>query len=107
MGQLAKYSLALIRRSNGLLVLTGVISSHSPTRCYNKHKMSAQRIRDYVVKHWQNIATYGTLFSTLTIVLVWRLGSLVHGYSSGEAHTYAAAQTMHGLLGSPLNAPFL
>lgn len=69
--------------------------------------MSTERIRDYLAGHWRNVAIYGALFILLGSALLWRLSSLVPGYSQDEVATYNAAQSLHALLHDPANAPFL
>jgi hypothetical protein len=68
--------------------------------------MSVQKIREYLMKHWQIVAAYGATFAVLLVGLFWKLSSLVPGYSSGEVHTYQVSQSWHTIASNPLNAPY-
>ena len=59
------------------------------------------------MKRWQPLAVYGAMALVLLAGLYWRLGSLLPGYSQSELGTYNAGMSLHNILHSPLNAPFL
>jgi hypothetical protein len=69
--------------------------------------MNVERVREYFVSNWQSLAWYGGLFAVLAGALVWKLNTLVPGYSQPEIDTYNSSQNLSGLLDNPLNAPFL
>lgn len=69
--------------------------------------MSVQRIREYLALHWPRLASYGGLLAIVTFVLVWKLNTLLPGYSQPEADTYQASLSFDRLLDNPLNAPYL
>lgn len=75
---------------------------------YNANKMNARQLREYILPRWQPLALYGALAVVLGVALLWRLGSLTHGYSAGELATFQTATgPWKNLLANPLDAPFL
>lgn len=68
--------------------------------------MKVQKLRQYLGSHWKSLALYGGLFAVVSAALVWRLSSLVPGYSADEAASYQASLSPKELLDQPLNAPF-
>jgi hypothetical protein len=72
---------------------------------YNWNYM--QRLKQLLLDRWQSIALYGVLFVALGFLLVWKLNSLVPGYSAAEVASYQQAFNIGNLLDNPLNAPFI
>lgn len=74
---------------------------------YTILSMSIEGIKKYWLKNWNVIISYGALCLVLATALVYKINSLVGGYSAGEISTFNASQNLHGLLDNPLNAPYL
>ena len=68
--------------------------------------MNTLKIRQYVNEHWQLIASYSGLFIVLMGVLVYRLGSLLPGFSSTELQAYKDSVSLRVIFRNPVNAPF-
>jgi 4-amino-4-deoxy-L-arabinose transferase-like glycosyltransferase len=58
------------------------------------------------VDKWSPLTIYGTLFAVLATLLFVRLGTLLPGYSTGEAQALAASSSLQGIFDKPLDAPF-
>lgn len=69
--------------------------------------MNVKNVRLFISSRWNSIALYGGLFAVLGAALAWQLNTLTPGYSQAEADTYAASQSLSGIMDNPLNAPFL
>jgi hypothetical protein len=59
-----------------------------------------------LARNWRPLALYGGLAILLGAALLWKLNSLLPGYSGSEVRSMYAAQHLGELLHNPLNAPF-
>lgn len=69
--------------------------------------MSVQQLRAQITKPWHSLALYGGLLGVLAAGLVWKLQTLVPGYTEAEAQTLQASLDLGYLFDNPFNAPFL
>ncbi len=65
-----------------------------------------QKLRNLVSTYWQPTVFYGMLITFFGLLLWFRLGSLMGGYSPGEAATLKASLSLGHIMDNPVNAPF-
>lgn len=63
-------------------------------------------LRRYLTRHWQACTAYVLLFVTLSGLLVYKLGSLVGGYSTSEQTARQAASSLQEIWNNPFHAPY-
>lgn len=65
-----------------------------------------QKLRNLTATYWQPTVYYGFLLVFFGLLLWFRLGSLVGGYSTEEAAALQASVGLGHIVENPLNAPF-
>lgn len=68
--------------------------------------MRFQRLRNFVADKWQPVLVYGGMFGILGGLLLFRLNTLLPGYSASEAQIYDASQGFRHIFEHPVDAPF-
>ncbi len=63
-------------------------------------------LRKYLMRHWQACAAFTVLFIVLSGALLFRLESLLPGYSTGEQAVYTGASQLKSIWENPINAPY-
>lgn len=69
--------------------------------------MGVPRIKMYLQKNWINVLSYAVLFGLIGALLIFRLSTMLPGYSSEEVATYNAAMDVRHWLDNPFNLPYL
>lgn len=64
------------------------------------------RIANYLAVSWQPVVLYGGLFAAFAVLLFWRLGTLLPGYTQAEAQTFQSSTSLRGIFDQPVDAPF-
>jgi hypothetical protein len=64
-----------------------------------------QNVRSYVSSHWRLLLVIGLGLALTSMLLLYRLGSLVNGLSSGEVAVANTPLGWHGLYNQPLYLP--
>lgn len=67
---------------------------------------SFRRLRLIASEHWAALTSAGALFLITITGLLFRLNTLLPGYSTSEATAYHAADSLKTIWDHPLNAPF-
>lgn len=65
-----------------------------------------QKLRNLVNTYWQPTVFYGLLITFFGLLLWFKLGSLMGGYSPAEAETLKESLSLRHILDNPVNAPF-
>lgn len=68
--------------------------------------MRLQRLRNVVADMWQPILLYGGLFAGFAGLLLFRLGTLLPGYTGQEAQAFQASTSLREIFHHPIDAPF-
>lgn len=69
--------------------------------------MKSLDIRQFYLNHWRMICLYALLFATLLITLMYRLHTLLPGFTDSEVQTYRSSESLKYILHHPVNAPYL
>lgn len=64
------------------------------------------RVRSFIVQHWMVLASIVGVLAVVSGTLLYRLGSLLPGYSANEAVTYQAGTSLRAIWENPINAPY-
>lgn len=64
------------------------------------------RLKAFAKRHWQPLSMFGAVFLAVAAALVWRLGSLVPGYSANEVQAYQQSLSLSAIWNNPLDAPY-
>ena len=64
------------------------------------------RLQALAKRHWQPLSMFGAVFLLIAFALVWRLGTLVPGYSANEVQAYQQSLSLSAIWNNPLDAPF-
>jgi 4-amino-4-deoxy-L-arabinose transferase-like glycosyltransferase len=69
-------------------------------------KAVISRFRSHLATRWKPFAAFGGIFAGAALLLLWRLGGLVGGYSSNEQAALAASNSVHTIWSTLFNAPY-
>lgn len=64
-------------------------------------------IRQFCKDHWRVTGLYGLFLLTLLITVLFKLHSLLPGFTTSEVQTYQSSESLRHILNHPINAPYL
>lgn len=75
---------------------------------YNKSQMNGitQKLRTLAQTQWPTLTAFGIVFTFVIGGFLFRLGSLLPGYSSEEVAAYKAAGSLQNIVHHPFDAPY-
>ncbi len=68
--------------------------------------MNVRRFTNFVADMWRPLLLYCGLFGAFAVLLFWRIGSLLPGYSAAEVQAFQASSSLDAIFHDPINAPF-
>lgn len=63
-------------------------------------------IRNFVKQHWVALVCIGVVIAIVSTALLFRLGTILPGYSANEVATYHASTSLKEIWLNPINAPY-
>lgn len=65
-----------------------------------------RRLANFLADVWQPLVIYGGLFAGLAALLLFKLNTLLPGYSGSEVQTYQSSTDLRQIFDNPLESPF-
>lgn len=63
-------------------------------------------LRKHLATYWKLLAAFGGLFTVIATGLLWKLNTLLPGFSATEIQAFQQSQSLQGIWDNPINAPF-